>query len=373
MIPTDLFNGVKELKQLTLELGTSPKAANFQNNKKLVSVELLNLDALELASNTTLSLFSHMTDLKNVTISGRAFSNLSENLFANNGKLAFFEWRHDKCAKGFDCSVKPPSFVKNITSLRHFQISASYSRGGITLNNDFFWGCDNLKSVKIIRSRLKSVPSELFRDTKNLLDIDLSMNQIQGLPSTIFHNIHTLKSVKMKKNQIKAIDDAHFSKASKLTFLDLSNNKLTNLSKKAFANLNNIEKLDLSNNQIYFDRDTEPEWRAMTSVKDINFSNNNISISYIPESFRTTYTQLLNLNLSQNSIGPSLDIFPDLNFRASEKLFLDLSRNRIKYLSYASAIENLKPNHASEGHDVQIDIIGNGNTGCRVFKKGIQN
>ena len=117
---------------------------------------------------------------------------------------------------------------------------------------------------------------------------------------------------------------------------------------------------------------TEPEWRAMTSVKDINFSNNNISISYIPESFRTTYTQLLNLNLSQNSIGPSLDIFPDLNFRASEKLFLDLSRNRIKYLSYASAIENLKPNHASEGHDVQIDIIGNGNTGCRLFKKGIQ-
>ena len=111
----------------------------------------------------------------------------------------------------------------------------------------------------------------------------------------------------------------------------------------------------------------------MTSVKDINFSNNNISISYIPESFRTTYTQLLNLNLSQNSIGPSLDIFPDLNFRASEKLFLDLSRNRIKYLSYASAIENLKPNHASEGHDVQIDITGTGNTGCRVFKKGIQN
>ena len=194
--------------------------------------------------------------VKNVTISGRAFSNLSENLFANNGKLAFFEWRHDKCAKGFDCSVKPPSFVKNITSLRHFQISASYSRGGITLNNDFFWGCDNLKSVKIIRSRLKSVPSELFRDTKNLFDIDLSMNQIQDLPSSIFHNIHNLKSVQLKKNQIKAIDDAHFSKASKLAFLDMSNNKLTNLSKKAFANLNNIEKLDLSNNQIYFDRDT---------------------------------------------------------------------------------------------------------------------
>ena len=194
--------------------------------------------------------------VKNVTISGRAFSNLSETLFANNEKLAFFEWRHDKCAKGFDCSVKPPSFVKNITSLRHFQISASYSRGGITLNKDFFWGCDNLKSVKIIRSRLKSVPSELFRDTKNLLDIDMSMNQIQDLPSTIFHNIHNLKSVQLKKNQIKAIDDAHFSKASKLAFLDLSNNKLTNLSKKAFANLNNIEKLDLSNNQIYFDGDT---------------------------------------------------------------------------------------------------------------------
>ena len=64
VIPSDLFNGVQELKQLTLELGSSPSAANFQNNKKLVSVELLNLDALELANNTTLSLFSHMTDLK---------------------------------------------------------------------------------------------------------------------------------------------------------------------------------------------------------------------------------------------------------------------------------------------------------------------
>jgi hypothetical protein len=64
VIPYDLFNGVQELKQLTLELGSSPSAANFQNNKKLVSVELLNLDALELENNTTLSLFSHMTDLK---------------------------------------------------------------------------------------------------------------------------------------------------------------------------------------------------------------------------------------------------------------------------------------------------------------------
>ena len=64
VIPKDLFNGVQELKQLTLELGTSPTAANFQNNKKLVSVELLNLDAQKLGSNTTLSLFSYMSDLK---------------------------------------------------------------------------------------------------------------------------------------------------------------------------------------------------------------------------------------------------------------------------------------------------------------------
>ena len=49
--------------------------------------------------------------------------------------------------------------------------------------------------------------------------------------------------------------------------------------------------------QIYFDRDTEPEWRAMTSVKDINFSNNNISISYIPERYHSYITSAFSQKL----------------------------------------------------------------------------
>jgi hypothetical protein len=91
-------------------------------------------------------------------------------------------WR----GQGSECSANPPSFVKNISSLKKFKID--YKRGEIVLNNDFFHGCDQMTHVKITYSKLKNIPEDLFMDTKDLLEIDLSYNEIQNLPPKLFHH-----------------------------------------------------------------------------------------------------------------------------------------------------------------------------------------
>ena len=198
-LPPNLLRGLTDLKQIKLRLGVTPMPDLFENNANIVSAEISDLDAIKLQNE---SLFTHMTKLNNVTISGVGFNHLSVNLFQTNDKVKFFEWRHDRCPNsGCSNAVQPASFVKNLSSLLIFQIVKSFTPG-VVLNNDFFWGCLKLRQVKINRARLKVIPAELFRDTKELEEVDLSYNHIMDIPDRLFHAALRLRSLTLKRNRL---------------------------------------------------------------------------------------------------------------------------------------------------------------------------
>ena len=360
ILPGEVFDALVELKDLDLKFAdeTSLKARHFQNNAKVTRLKVGNLDGDILAKDEQ-SIFHHMTELKNVSINGRSFSNLSQKLFSTNKKLEAFVWHFDKCPRSNSkCISKPPSFLKDLTSLKTFEITFSLTRG-VELNEDFFWGCKNLQSVVIKRARMKSVPEQLFRDTKNLKYINLTKNMLNDVPLKLLHPIKNLIKFDLSENKLSSIENDHFAKANKLTELKLYKNNIQSISQKSFNSLSDLKYLDLSNNQIYFNDTSNPSWRYMTSLKEMYLQNNKISISHIPEEFRTTYTQLKVLNLQNNQIGPELQVFPDFNFQASTNLKIDLSNNLIQYLSYETALSHLKPSHGLTNHDIEIVIEKN--------------
>ena len=144
-----------------------------------------------------------------------------------------------------------------------------------------------------ICSKLKNIPEELFKDTKDLLEIDLSSNNIQNLPPKLFHKIKNVDVIKLKGNFLQSIEYSPFSRANKLTILDISDNKIQTIDRRAFSQLREIETLNLSNNQINYTDETEPDWSAMTNLKEFILNNNNISTNHIPFSQASPYEMLV--------------------------------------------------------------------------------
>ena len=350
--PNDMLKNLTELVSVRLEIAQLHPNF-FDNNVKIQNLNLKNYDA----SNVDPTIFSTLLDLKNVTLSGRGFTSLPLNLFENNLELTEFEWSHDKCVKGFSCQVKPASFLQNHTQLQRVSMTKSYT-SGVVLNEDFLWGCPNVLTLSMTRLRLRELPQLLFKDTLKLQTIDLSKNRLTKLPDTIFHSLRNLMSLNLQGNFITVISDMHFKRGSTLRFLDMSKNALTALGQKAFDNCVLMETLDLSSNMIYFNDSSKPTLKAMKRLQILDLSNNSLELSHMPEEFRTIFTQLRVLNLQLNNIGPSLEVFPDLNFQSHE-LKVDLSHNNLQHLSYSLAHKHVTTNHARHVSDVIININNN--------------
>ena len=99
--------------------------------------------------------------------------------------------------------------------------------------------------------------------------------------------------IKLKGNFLQSIEYSPFSRANKLTILDISNNKIQTIDRRAFSQLREIETLNLSNNQINYTDETEPDWSAMTNLKEFILNNNNISTNHIPFSQASPYEMLV--------------------------------------------------------------------------------
>ena len=365
----ELLDGLKNLESILIDVGTNPSARFFKNNVKLERVIIKNLDGDNLIKDGV-SMFSAIKSLRKVVIWAPSLANFTNEVFSSNKELDTFSFeymsKNDKCQriKEPECRItKPSSFVKDIVALKKFGIDY-IKKGELVLNNDFFWGCEELEKIKIIKSQLKIIPNQLLKDTKNLAEIDLSNNEIRSLPPKLFHNVHKLKVVKLKGNLLQEIDGRQFSKSSRLTHLDISNNELQRIAKSAFKKLSDIEKLDLSNNKIYFDDVTKPDLSEMRNLKEFIANNNNISISHIPFAKSAAHVSLSKIDLSHNRIGPILDIWPDLKFQTTQKLKVDLSKNNIQYFNYTSAFEEEKflrqyQSNQDSAQDIEIDISDN--------------
>ena len=103
---------------------------------------------------------------------------------------------------------------------------------------------------KIIIFRLRSLPSDSFRNTK-LETLDLSHNEFQVMPASALADVsQSLRYLNLSFNQIQHLDSTMFSHSLKLISLSLSHNRLTILPDNIFMGLSSLLTLDLSHNPI---------------------------------------------------------------------------------------------------------------------------
>ena len=70
------------------------------------------------------------------------------------------------------------------------------------------------------------------------------------------------------------------------------------------------------------------------------------------------------INLSQNKIGPTINVWPDLKFESeASKLYVDLSKNEIKHISYTTLLEAEESlivyNFPELLHKIEVDVSEN--------------
>lgn len=368
-MPEGLLRNQTRLQRLKLSTGRMSKWRHdlLDNTTELGSLHIVKLSKELLAKDEqneeveATGIFYSVPNLRNVSVSGRGLGSLPADLFANNKKLERFDWTFNRCPSGQrSCVLQPASFVANITSLAAFNIVRS-TRARLRLNEDFFWGCKGLVEVTIVRSGLEHLPHQLFRDTMHLRSVDFSHNAIMAVPDPLFQKTTFLVTLNMANNAIKGVlNSTLLRRTIMLKSLDMSSNNLTAIHGDAFLALSELEHLDLSDNFISFNDTTQPVWRVMNSMRRLDLSHNLIRLHSLPYEWTTLYLRMHTLNISHNLVGPKLDVVPDLNFKQTADIVIDLSFNSIAHVSYyqlevASARQPPAPSVNLTGNPIECD------------------
>lgn len=141
------------------------------------------------------------------------------------------------------------NFFKNLTNLQELDISAnslSFLPPGV-----FDGMPPYLKTLILVKNRLKSFHWEKLPSLKHLETLDLSHNQLNSLPDRLSNCSSSLKKLILHNNQIRYLTKYFLQGAFQLRYLDLSSNKIQVIQKTSFPEnvLNNLEMLLLHHNR----------------------------------------------------------------------------------------------------------------------------
>ena len=68
----------------------------------------------------------------------------------------------------------------------------------------------NLKTLKIVQTKLSTLPSLLFQTTRQLKTLLLHKNNLKCLPKNIFRNLNELNTLSLINNKLETLDGALF-------------------------------------------------------------------------------------------------------------------------------------------------------------------
>ncbi|XP_011860630.1 PREDICTED: lutropin-choriogonadotropic hormone receptor [Vollenhovia emeryi] len=232
-IHDDAFINLPNLRILELDenyLRKIPAAAlnlpsleelSISNNK----IERLTKDALRYANN-----------LVSLDLRGNPIKEIHDETFQNLGKLRKL-------------------ILSNVKELRLFP----------NLN-----GAASLEVLRLDRSQLKEVPSNLCRQCPKLKSLDMKSNSLTEIPN--LRNCNELRVLDLASNMISSLPDDSFKGLNMLHDLLLSNNNLQSISSDAFTGLSRLQVLDLENNYIEY---IHPDaFRETKRLQDLNLGNN---------------------------------------------------------------------------------------------------
>ena len=142
------------------------------------------------------------------------------------------------------------------------------SEGTIKNLNQF----ENLKTLTVTNSVLKSLKHELFKGLNNMEKLILNRNEI--IEMSDFLQLKSLKKIFLASNKVSVIRKNTFYKLFALTFLSVEDNKIFFIHPDAFTLNENLEELNLNRNDLTFLEPTT--FHSNKNLKEVSLNHNSL-------------------------------------------------------------------------------------------------
>ncbi|KAE8573754.1 toll-like receptor 7 [Halyomorpha halys] len=370
-IPTDAFDGLRELKTLTINTRNAEWGAgkslefsvgSFDGLRQLQTLEIVDSNIHTVPENV----FCSLGNLQTI--------NLTKNSIEETESLGFMSKRtreaaelgvtvsRIECSGGMDLrnldlsynSIRTLPGGSGLSGLRRLQNLFLQNNHITEIGEEAFSGLTSLKVLNMSNNRLESLPEKLFNSSRDIREIHLQNNSLFELTRGVFHRLEQLIILDLSMNQLSSnqVDDTTFIGLIRLIVLNLSHNALTRIDAKTFRDLFFLQILDLRNNSIGFIEDNA--FLPLYNLHTLNIAenrlhhitahlfnglfvlskltlNNNLIVNIDSQAFKNC-SDLKELDLSSNAIQEVPEALQGLSFLKT----LDLGENEISGLKNGS-------------------------------------
>lgn len=179
--------------------------------------------------------------------------------------------------------------------------------------------------IKFYNSKMRYIPSGLFRYFNNVRDLDLAQSEIEDIHRNSFEGAKDLTYLTMSYNNITELRASVFVGASLLFVIELSYNQISKIDKYAFVDVRSLSRLHLSHNLI---SSLEPELFQDMKFLDQVFLDHN-EIAFVEPTMFEKNVQLSKVSLASNRI---IELEYTMFNKLFSLVFLNLSNNMLTEL-----------------------------------------
>ncbi|KAF6211732.1 hypothetical protein GE061_012247 [Apolygus lucorum] len=360
-IPTDAFDGLRDLKVLTISTRNEDWGAgktlettvgSFDGLKQLQTLQLIDSNVRAVPENA----FCTLGNLQTLNFSRNSIR--STNAVGFSGKkpaeLGVTASRVE-CSGGTDLrsidlsyndirALPPDSGLSNLRRLQNLLLQ---NNDISEVHSESFAGLATLRVLNLSNNKVEVVPEGLFSGSRDVREIHLQNNSLYELGRGVFQRLEQLIVLDLSMNQLSSnqIDEGTFLGLIRLIILNLSHNSLTRVDARTFKDLFFLQILDLRNNSIGFIEDNA--FLPLYNLHTLNIAenrlhhitahlfnglfvlskltlNNNLIVNIDSQAFKNC-SDLKELDLSSNAIQEVPEALQELSFLKT----LDLGENQI--------------------------------------------
>ncbi|XP_049944268.1 uncharacterized protein LOC126425327 isoform X3 [Schistocerca serialis cubense] len=240
---------------------------------------------------------------------------------------------------GCDCYVQDKTAVctyklkdDHIPSCVSSSVTAVFiqSREVDRLSVDAFRHVPRLEYLNITDTKLRSLPRDLFRDTRDLKHLLVQNNpNLRSLDNDVFRDASKLEDVILDRNDISSLDRDVFTHLTNVKRLNLAYNKIRSLPDGIFRDNRELQELGLSGNPLRITADTARDLLRNNAKLRVLLMRD-CKLEDLPTGLLRNASNLEWLDLSSNDISE----FPSEFIQDCTKLaYLGLAYNKLKVLS----------------------------------------
>lgn len=314
-LPTGSFQYFQQLELLDL----SSNLLTTLNSDAFAGLENTLL-SLRLSQNRISSISSPpitLMKLKRLDLSENELTDFPRNTFSLLPSLEYLNISHN-----YNLSNIPNGILHKLTKLRVLDLSYT---GLKSVSSDLFKQTPSVRGIFLSHNQISEITDNTFANLENLTSIDLSYNNINNIKQSSFVNVMNIRELSLKGNQLNSFKGEFFNTGTSLEILDISNNQLSYLFPSSFRIHPRLKRIYASNNKFNF---FPAELIAtLQFLEMVDLSGNELKT--IEELDFARLPRLRSLQLAHNN----LEAVSEMAFHNSSQLqIIDLSYNKLDRL-----------------------------------------